>query len=479
MKKGNDFRKAFSSRKFKLGGFQTLTMIIVIVVVIVLNLIVGKMNFTVDLSSDKIYTLTEDTKNLAGGLSDDITMYYMCQEGKEALQVEKVMDQYDKLGHITVEKKDPVVYPNFAKTYTEDEITDNDVIVVDTKNNKSKHVKYSEMIIQDMDYSTYSQTTTLDAEGQLTAAIQSVTSAETKKIYYTAGHGEAELDASFTDILNKSNMKSGSLDTASQKAVPEDCDILLFNGPKYDITEAEYKMLGTYLKEGGKAMFLMNVEASKQPYLNKLLSDYGINIVQGYVFDSEKCINKELPTYLSPNVESHDITADVKDTLVCAPLTVGMTSQKKVRSTLSVESLLTTSESAFSRTDKTESSLDKTGSDVAGPFSVAMAATDKYAENTKGAGHATKLVVYGSYNFTGSGFISDNKYGNRSMILNSLTWLTGSETSTLAIPTRSLDQQSVQIKEGDRIFWTAALVVVIPLVLLVIGFVIWYRRRKN
>ena len=214
MKKGNDIKKSFSNRKFKMGGFQTLTMVIVIVVVVVLNMIVGKMNLTVDLSSDKIFTLTEDTKKLAEGLSDDITLYYMCQDGKEAVQIEKVIDQYDKLGHISVERKDPVIYPNFAKTYTEDEITDNDVIVVNEKKNKSKHVKSSDMVIQDVDYSTYSQTNTLDAEGQLTAAIQSVTSTETKKVYITSGHGEQELDGSFTDILHKSNMRQSIMYSA-------------------------------------------------------------------------------------------------------------------------------------------------------------------------------------------------------------------------------------------------------------------------
>ena len=479
MKKGNDIKKSFSNRKFKMGGFQTLTMVIVIVVVVVLNMIVGKMNLTVDLSSDKIFTLTEDTKKLAEGLSDDITLYYMCQDGKEAVQIEKVIDQYDKLGHISVERKDPVIYPNFAKTYTEDEITDNDVIVVNEKKNKSKHIKSSDMVIQDVDYSTYSQTNTLDAEGQLTAAIQSVTSTETKKVYITSGHGEQELDGSFTDILHKSNMETASLDTASQKKVPDDCNILLINGAQYDITEAEYNVLSAYMKNGGKAMFFMNVEASKQPYLTKLLSDYGINTVAGYVFDSEKCVSDELPTYLVPEVESHDITKEATNVSVCAPLTIGMTSQSKVRSTLKVEPLLKTSESAFSRTDKKASSMNKIDGDTAGPFSVAMAATDEYPEKRIGPGHAAKLVVYGSYSFAGSGFIADNKYGNRSMILNSLTWLTGSETSTLAIPKRSLDEQSVKIQEGDQVFWIAALVIVLPLVLLIIGFIIWYRRRKG
>lgn len=110
-----------------------MTMVIVIIVVIVLNLLVGKLNITVDLSSDKIFSLTDETKNMAAGLNDDIVIYYMVQSGKEVTPIEKVLDEYGRLGHIRVEKKDPVIYPNFSKDFTDDEIKDNDVIVVNEK----------------------------------------------------------------------------------------------------------------------------------------------------------------------------------------------------------------------------------------------------------------------------------------------------------------------------------------------------------
>ena len=50
-------KNSFKSRKFKMGGYQTLIMVIVIILVIGLNLVVNKMNITVDLSSQKnVYT---------------------------------------------------------------------------------------------------------------------------------------------------------------------------------------------------------------------------------------------------------------------------------------------------------------------------------------------------------------------------------------------------------------------------------------
>ncbi|MDY3909808.1 MAG: GldG family protein [Eubacterium sp.] len=478
--KKQGFKQSFSSRKFKMGGFQTLTMVIVLIVVVVLNLLVGKLNITVDLSSDKIYSLTDDTKNMANELQDDITIYYMVQSGKEATPIEKVLDEYEKLGHISIEKKDPVIYPNFSKTYTDDEISDNDVIVVNETKNASRHVSYSDMYVQDMDYSTYSQTNSLDAEGQITAAIQGVTSAESKKLYVTSGHGETDLGSDFTDILTKSNMTTETLDTSKAEKIPEDSDILIINGPKYDFNEEEYKILNSYLQNGGKAMFFMNPEAEDQPNYKKLLSAYGVDTVDGYVVDTKQCMSANYPTIICPSIKEHDITADVKEGSVFQALAVGMTSQKKVRSTLSIEPLLQSSDASYSRVDPEAKSIEKIDSDISGPFNVAVAVTDTYSEKTEGTGNATKLVVYGCYfdNYNKT-FITSNQFGNRTMLLNSLNWLVGSRTNTLAIPTRSLDTQTVKIEDGDRVFWTAFLVVVVPLALLGIGFVIWYRRRKR
>lgn len=475
-----DLKKSFKSRRFRMGGYQTLVMVIVIVLVIVFNLVINKLNLMVDLSSDQKFTLTEDTKNLAAGIKDTIKFYYMCQEGNQSTQIEKVLEQYDGLGNIEVVDKDPVVYPNFAKEYTEDEIKDNDVIVVNETRNKSRVVSSADMLVQDIDYTTYQQTYTLDAEGQLTAALQNVTSDSSTKMYYTSGHGEGELSASFTDLLGKLNVEYEELATSSEKTVPEDCNILMINAPQYDLNEDEYAMISDYLKEGGKAMFFLNAAVTDpMTNYNKLISDYGVNVVDGYIIDSEGAYDDSHPTRFIPVPADHEITADTSDKMVVVSVARGMTTQSDVRSTLTVEPLLTTADSAYSKVNVKTQTVEKEDGDVDGPFNVAVAIKDVYAENTKGQGNATQIVVFGAMDFTSSDVIATNQFGNRSMILNSISYLSGEETSTLAIPTRSLNQESVMIQEGDRIFFTVLLVVLIPLILLGVGFAIWFRRRKN
>ena len=470
-------KNSFKSRKFKMGGYQTLIMVIVIILVIGLNLVVNKMNITVDLSSQKMFTLTSDTTNLVDKIKDKVTLYYMCQDGSEVTEIEKVVDNYDGLGTIKVVKKDPVVYPNFSKTYTDEDIQSNDVIVVNETNGKSKLVSQSDMLIQDTDYQTMSSSYTLDAEGQLTAAIQSVTSANATTLYYTSGHSEQELDTTFKDVLNKSNIDTKELATESAESVPDDCNILLINGPQYDFTEAEYNVLSSYLKEGGKAMFfLYPTTTEKMTYFYKLLSDYGVNVADGYIIDSEGSYSSQYPMYLTPTLEDSDLTSGLADTQkVVIPICKGMTVQSDVRSTLTVENMMSTTDGAYAKTNIKSQTVDKEDGDV----NVALSVKDSYAEKTKGTGHATEIVVFGSVSFETSSFLETNQFGNRTVLLNSLSYLAGQETTTLAIPTRSLQQESVQIQESDRIFFTVLLVVIIPLILLGSGLFIWIKRRKN
>jgi ABC-2 type transport system permease protein len=488
MKIGKGFKKSFSNRKFKMGGFQTLIMVIVIAVVIVLNFIVGKMNLSVDLSSDGVYTLTDDTKEMAKNISDDITIYYMCQDGNEKLQasstsktidLEKIVNQYGEFSHITVEKKDPVLYPNFASAYTDEDISNNDVIIVNNTTGNSKYISIEDMVEYEVDYTSYSYVpTALDMEGKISSAIQNLTSGSTKKVYLTSGHGEQDLGTSFTDILEKCNYESDTLATSSADKIPEDCDLLMVYGSTYDFTEDETKIISDYLADGGDALFFLNAVAEDQPNYKKLLSDYGVNAVSGYVVDTEQCYSSSYPILLDATVESHDVTADADSLKVYIADAVGLTTQTDVRSTLTTESVLSTSESAFSRSDYNDTDYSNTNdTDVKGPFSTAVAVTDEASGTDE---EATHILVYSSYSFAEDDFISTNQFGNRSMVTNSMSWLTGSsDVSNLAIASRSLSEETVSLDASSKIFWTVFLVVVLPLALLVAGFVIWFRRRRR
>ena len=506
--KNNKWKQSFSNRKFKMGSFQTIVMILVLVVVIILNILVSRLNFSKDMNSDYLYSLSNDTISYLSKLQDDITIYYLVEDGSEAISaantkvinVENIVNLYGRNSHIKVEKKNPVLYPNFAKEYTDQEITDNDVIVVNNRTKKSQYLSFEKDMIEkgyDVSSGSYQEVPQkLKMESAITSAIQKVTLTNTKKVYVVNDLGTKELVDDFYNLLSNNGMDHEEFSIAQNTEVPEDCDLFVLNSPSKDLTKKEYQYLSSYLKEGGKAMFFLNYTA-ETPFYDKLLKEYGIIAKDGIVMDPDEysaSYGAGMYMLLMPKVcEENDISADTSMKNTLAWYSRGLVADKKVRGSLTMKPLLQTSGKAYLKSiDQLKNEeVEKTDKDESGAFAVAMTATDTHAQDTKGEGHATKLFVCGSAAFTSVpdyasnslvSIIGNNNYDNRNILVCALSWLVGDagdQIEILNIPDRSLLVDRVTLSDSDVRFWTAALLIVIPMALLLVGFLIWNRRRKK
>lgn len=166
-------------KHLKQGSYSSIMTVIVLAVIVVINLIVAQIPTSktqIDLSTQKMYSITDETKTALKDLDQDVTLYYIVQKGSEDDTIEKLLEHYDELSdHIKVETKDPDLYPKFTSQYTDQTVAANSVIVV--CGDKSKVVSNSDMWETSTNYQTYqTQTTGFDGEGQITSAITYVTS---------------------------------------------------------------------------------------------------------------------------------------------------------------------------------------------------------------------------------------------------------------------------------------------------------------
>lgn len=189
---------SIDKKSLKNGSYSMGITAIVIAVLVVINLIVGQIpeKYTqVDVSTQKLYTISDTTVKYLKDMNTDVTIYHIVQSGKEDSVLEKMLTRYEEESkHIKVEKKDPVLYPNFTSQYTSDDVADNSLIVV--AGEKSKVISYSDLYETEMDYTTYQTNTTgFDGEGQIDSAISYVTSENLPVIYTLEGHEELELNS--------------------------------------------------------------------------------------------------------------------------------------------------------------------------------------------------------------------------------------------------------------------------------------------
>lgn len=453
-------------------GMQTASGIaIVIVVLLVANILISKKDITYDVSSDKLYTISDQTKNILKENKKDITIYYLSSKTDANSTYLQIVKQYAKASKkVKIEYRDLENYPNFANDYLEDgqEATADSVIVV--CGDKSRYVSSSDYVNYSYDSSYNMVADSLSVESNITSAINYVISEETMKVYTLTGHKEADTPTTLTEGLQNDNYEVEELNLLNQDKVPDDCNILYINAPETDLSKDDVKKIKKYLKKDeGKLYVTLNALVDDLPNLFGLIESYGVTVNKGVVaeMDSQHYMS-QYPTYLLPTIESSDITTDlVGNANILLPIAKGLTI-KDDTGNYTVTSLLDTSDKAFSKVDTSSNTIEKAKEDIDGPFSLSVLVGDD---------NGGKMIVFGCSNALETQIDQAVSGSNSNLVLNGFNYLTKQE-SKISVRAKEISQDYAIIPA----FWQKTIMMfsifVIPVFLLVIGgFVVLKRRR--
>ena len=469
-----------SKKHIKNGSYTMVMSVIFIAVVIVINMIVSTIPSKyseIDISSQKLYSIGDETKEMLKDLEKDVTIYQIAQSGSKDENIANLLKKYeDESKHIKVEQKDPVVNPKFVSQYTSDDLSANSLIVV--CGDRNKVIDYNNMYETSIDYQTYSsQTTGFDGEGQITSAIGYVTSENLPVLYTVEGHGEKDMDSSIKEDIEKANMDIKSLNLLTEGSVPDDADCLFIDSPSTDFSSDEKDAIIEYLENGGKAMIFSDYTTEDMPNFDAILENYGVQRVDGVVFEGDnQHYAMQMPYYLVPTINSTDASSETASAgyYVLAPYAQGIKKLDDVRDTVTIESILTTSDQAYSKTDLNSNTIEKEDGDVEGPFDLGVSITESLDDDKE-----TQIVYYSTSNLMDSQTNQMVSGGNEKLIMESLKWMTDTEESaSISIPSKSLEVSYLTITDYDAAFWKICTIALIPGLFLVIGFVVWIKRRK-
>ena len=105
-------------RNLRHGSYSFVVTLIVIAVIVAVNLVVGQLPTSatqIDASSQKLYSIGDETKEFVGSLEEDVQLYYIVTSGNEDSLVSKMLERYQDLSsHLTVETIDPDLHPEFT-----------------------------------------------------------------------------------------------------------------------------------------------------------------------------------------------------------------------------------------------------------------------------------------------------------------------------------------------------------------------------
>ena len=460
------------SRALQGGSYSIAAAAVILAILVVVNILVSALPTSMtkyDISSAKLYSVTSNTKAVLSGLEEDVTIYWIVQAGMEDDILENLLGRYESLSdHITVEKKNPDVYPTFAQQYTSETVQNNSLIV--ECGDRYRYIGYEDIYIQEADLYSYNYNVSFDGEGAITSAIDYVVTEDLPRMYLLEGHGEAELPQSFAEQIEKANIETETLSLLTVDAVPEDADAVMIYAPSSDISESEADLLSEYVSGGGKLMVLAGpVDGEELTNLCSILEPYGVTPAEGIVVEGDREHYTVEPYILLPDMNSHDITDPLieENYYVNMPLTQGLVVEED---SLSVTSLLTTSEDSFSKTaGYSLSTYEKEDGDTDGPFAAAVSVT------TTNDG---QIVWFGSSIFLEDLYNALSSGANSDLAMNALSDLIG-EREALAIRSKSLNYNYLTITESTASTLKTLMIGIFPLAYLGVGVCVILRRRRS
>lgn len=494
-KKTGKFGNMFRTSGTRNGSYSVGLTVVVIAIVIVLNLVIGQLPESLrnlDVSSTRIYEISDTTTDLLDSLDEDVDMTVLAVRDDTDDRITTFLSKYEALSdHINIEWVDPVLHPS---ALTEYDTSENTIVISCEATGKSTTVSFDDILVPDMySYYYYGSTdyTEFDGEGQLTSAVNYVTSDVEKTIYQTTGHGEGTLSTTITDLMDQNNYNLSEINLLMNTSIPEDCDLLLMYEPATDLSDDETEMLRNYLADGGKVMILLgDTNATELPNLETVLEEYGMKAADGYIADPQRCYQGNY-YYIFPELSvSGDMADGISSEMVLLTNTHGMNLIDPARDTITTTGFMSSSDGAYAVTETAQQQGDYTlgavaeetvsspddDEDTDSSGEDAEEASDDSSSDAESDEVTSRLTVISAGSMIDSQ-ITDTftQLENTKVFMNAVT------ANFDGVQNISVEPKSLQVEYNTVQYaglFSLLVIFGIPAAVLIGGFVVWFRRRK-
>ncbi len=484
-------------RSFKLKQYSIGSVILLVCIVLVVNILLDRIfgkSLTFDFSDYNQNTISKESEDYLNSLSTDAKIRIVGLfdrpdnvSGTQYQYILPLLDDYARKsnGRVSVEYVNPLTHPMIVSELdpanAHDLSSNTDSFVV-SYNGRIRVIKPIDCYSYNVDY--YYRTGDYlvvgnNTEYVFTNTMNALTQGYSCKAYFITGLKE-EGNIYLSKIMESMSFECEELPVSENFAVPEDCDVLVLNGPNNDISEKVYVALSDYVNHGGKMLISVNFSmknvAESYERLNKLLNQ--INV----------CID---PALISENNPGYQLNGYSQDSAVIVTdafkdfSNISLLHSTNARSVRCIENpnsgfktypVLVTSDNASTY------DIDQYGNAIESSlvenkrFNVAV-----LSENEE---TGASVFVFGTTNFTSDEYIS--AYGlndsNVDFIKSCFRDLTSSkQLNVLNITTKSVDDFSIDTSKATSSSSTAVLIcfmIVVPVAFVALAVIV-YTKRKN
>ena len=451
------------ARQTKCAAYATVYILVVLTALVIVNLLADRYNKSYDATSNKRYSLSDQTAKVVKGLKQDATITYFDQ-GTRFEHAKDLLDEYKNLSpRVKVDYVDPDKNPQVAR---EAGIKDYGTTVVQIGAKKE-------------------QAKSMTEEGITGAFIRDLKSG-TRTVCFVAGSGEHQIDdfekggySHFKDLLGKDNYQAKSIDLLQKAEVPNDCTVVVVAGPTRDYQQPEVDAVKKYVEDGGRALIMLDPplkigrsEIADNDALGNVVQSWGVTVDKDLILDLNpigQLLGVGPQVALVRNYDSHAIVNGMKGLATGFPLSRSL--EVKNTDNTSVQKLFDSSDSSLATENLSSPEVNPNDpKNKKGPLTIAAAGT---LNTGKQEAHG-RFVVMGSASWAQNSFINFN--GNSDLALNTVDWL-GSDEDLISIRPKEQEDRRITMTRGQLALVRSTSQFLLPLVMVVAGVSVWWKRR--
>jgi ABC-type uncharacterized transport system involved in gliding motility auxiliary subunit len=451
------------ARQTKYAAYATIYILVVISGVVTANILADRYNKSFDATSNKRYSLSDQTAKIVKGLKQNATITYFDQSTRFRVGKD-LLDQYANLSpRVRVSYVDPDKSPQVAR---EAGIRNFGTAVVEIGAKKEEAKSLTE-------------------EGITGAFIRDLKS-KTRTVCFVNGSGEHQIDNSdrdglsrFKDLLAKDNYENRTIDLLQKAEVPGDCTTLVVAGPTRNYEPPEVEAIKKYVEDGGRALIMLDPplklgrsDIADNDALTGVLEGWGITMNKDLILDLNpigQIAGLGPQVALVTTYGSQPIVNEMKGTATGFPLSRSMAIKNAEKT--SVEKLFDSSGTSLATENLSSAAVDiRDPKNKKGPLTIAAAGTYNIGkENLQG-----RFVVVGSSSWAANRFIEFN--GNSDLALNAVNWLSSDE-DLISIRPKEQEDRRITMTRAQLNWVRATSQFLLPLLVVFSGVFVWWKRR--
>jgi ABC-type uncharacterized transport system involved in gliding motility auxiliary subunit len=451
------------ARQTKYALYAASYILIVFTILVVANVLGDRHNKTFDSTTNKRYSLSEQTAKIVKGLKQPATITYFDQ-ATHFEQAKDLLDQYANLSpKVQVKYSDPDKNPELARSLGVKE--------------------YGTTVVQIGDRREDAKSLT---EEGITGAFIRDLKTSVRTVCFVEGSGEHQIGdtdrsgySRFKDLLGQDDYQTKSISLLTKAEVPSECIVLVVAGPDSDYQQPEVDAIKKYVEDGGRAFIMLNpplkmgrVQIADNDALDKVLEGWGVTPQSNLILDLNpigQIAGLGPQVALVTSYDSQPIVNDMKRRATGFPLSRSL--EIKSGDKTSVQKLFSSSETSLATTKLNSPAIDPNDpKNVKGPLLLAAAGTyNTGKENSQG-----RFVVVGSSDWAANSFIGFN--GNRDLALNAVNWLSSDE-DLISIRPKEREDRRIILTSAQMRWLRISSQFLLPLIVVIGGVSVWWRRR--